>query len=59
MYNRRHRMADKEFREQRRAIYENLSPRADNATIMEPFISMVRVLVFTSMLIFLQDYKYF
>jgi hypothetical protein len=59
MHNKRHRIADKEFTESRSAIYENLSYKGDNATIMEPFISMMRVLIFTSMLIFLEDFKYF
>jgi hypothetical protein len=59
MHNQRHRMKDEEFRKSLDSIYGNLSFREDNATILEPFISMVRVLIFTSMLIFLQDFKYF
>ncbi len=59
MHNERHKMKDKEFRESLSPIYENLSPKGDNATVLEPFISMVRVLIFTSMLIYLQDFRYF
>jgi hypothetical protein len=52
-------MAEKEFRESRSAIYEKLSPRGDIATVLEPFISLVRVLIFTASLIYLQDFRYF
>ena len=59
MYVNRHKMKDKEFRESLSPIYENLSSRENNAIILEPFFSMVRVLIFTASLIFLQDFRYF
>ena len=59
MYVNKHKMKDKEFRESKSSIYENLSFNGDNATILEPFISMMRVLIFTASLIYLQDFRYF
>jgi hypothetical protein len=50
---------DKQFRENYNAIYENLSLKDDKATLMEPFLSLARVLILTAALIFLQKYRYF
>ena len=47
------------FREKFNKIFENLSFKDEKGTLIEPFISVMRVLILMAVLIFLQNYRYF
>ena len=59
MFENKSKIKNKEFREKYNPIYENLSFKDEKATLMEPFISVMRVLILTAVLIFLQKFRYF
>jgi hypothetical protein len=53
MLTRKDKVKDKEFREKYKPIFEILSFKDEIATLLEPFISVTRVLILTGTLIFL------
>jgi 2-oxo-4-hydroxy-4-carboxy--5-ureidoimidazoline (OHCU) decarboxylase len=53
MLTRKEKVKDKEFREKYNSIFEILSFKDERALLLEPFISVTRVLIFTAVLVFL------
>jgi hypothetical protein len=59
MLTSKEKVKDREFREKYNPIFEMLAFKDERPTLLEPFIKVIRVLILTASLIFLQKFRYF